>query len=315
MDGQRTPRAVRTVGRTDRSVTKMAQSGTPRDVAVVGAGRMGAGIGLVFASGGARVTFLVRDVRRARDRVASHIDELRELRAIGEDLALHYEVVDSMDDLPECDLIVESVPEDVGLKSALLEPLSKAYPDAIIGTNTSSLPITDLAKSVTRPERFLGTHFWYPPMLMPLVELVPGSDTSADAMDMCEAFLGSCGKVPVRLRQDYPGFLWNRLQVAVLREAKHLVEAGVADPSTVDLVVEQGLARRWAITGPLASAKLGGIPTFEAVGRNLLPLLSDAGSLDGLGDALRDYVTDPAALDRARNAALAETPTSPRRAR
>jgi 3-hydroxybutyryl-CoA dehydrogenase len=143
---------------------------------------------------------------------------------------------------------------------------------------------------------------------MPLVELVPGECTSAAAIDRCATMLEACDKVPVRLQRDYPGFLWNRIQIAVLREAKHLVDAGVADAATVDLVVQQGLARRWSVTGPLASAVLGGLPTFEAVGRNLLPLLSDARDLDGMTAALDGYVPDPVALDRTRNQRLAAMP-------
>ena len=283
----------------------------PGTVAIVGAGRMGAGIGLVFGSAGSDVTFLVRDVARGRARVDAMVAELVGLDVLDPQATLAYDVVDSMAALPQCDLVIESVPEDAAVKAALLAPLSAAQPDAVIGTNTSSLPITDLARAVERPERFVGTHFWYPPMLMPLVELVPGGDTTEQTLDACDEFLRHCGKVPVRLRRDFPGFLWNRLQVAMLREAKHLVEVGVADPATVDLVVEQGLARRWAITGPLASAALGGAATFEAVGRNLLPLLSDRHDLDGLGDLLREYIRDPEALDRKRNERLARTPTGP----
>lgn len=284
---------------------------SPPAVAVVGVGRMGSGIGFALSRTGADLWFLVRDVHRAAATLADAVIGLQKLDWFGEGGPPRYAVVDRVAALPPCYLVVESVPENHSLKAEVLARVSAAQPEAIVGSNTSSLLITDLAASVLRPERFIGMHFWYPPTLMPLVEIIPGEATAEKTVVRCEAVLRSCGKVPLRLRRDYPGFLWNRIQIAVLREAKHLVDQGVADAATVDLVVQHGLARRWAVTGPLASAVLGGLDTFEAVGRNLLPLLSAAESLDGLAELLKSYVADPEALDAYRNERLAAMPGGP----
>lgn len=269
---------------------------------------MGAGIGLGFLRSGAAVTFLARDEARARLRLADAVGRLHAVLREGCPSDAQLDVVTSVEELPICHLVIESIAEDAEAKRELLRELSAAQPHALLGTNTSSLPISELASAVLDPGRFAGTHFWYPPPLMPLVELVPGTETTTDAMDRWATALGAAGWLPVRLRRDVPGFLWNRLQVAVLREAKHLVESGVADARTVDLVVELGLARRWSVTGPLATAALGGITTFETVGRNLLPQLSDAADLAGLATVLAGYVDDADALDRRRNQELSASP-------
>lgn len=275
-------------------------------VTVVGAGLMGAGIGLGFAGHGASVTYLVRDRARAEGRIATLAAELIEIGppAWPSPGAVAYSVETSIGRLPRSELIIESVPEDLGLKVSLLRELCEAQPDALVCSNTSSFPISDLAAHVTRPERVAGMHFWYPPPLMPLVELVPGAMTSTATLDACEQLLRGHGKTPIRLRADNPGFVWNRLTVAVLREAKAIVESGLVSAADVDLIVEQGLARRWSLTGPFASAILGGVRTFETVGRNLLPLLSSADDLEGLAELLDGYVGDPEGLARWRNREL-----------
>lgn len=274
-------------------------------VAVVGTGLMGTGIGLGFAHYGASVTYLVRDRDRAQRVVRKLADEMAAIGIADRDLAEDVSLCTTVDGLPPSDLIIESVPENRALKVALLAELSSAQPRALLCSNTSSLSITDIASGTMRPERVAGMHFWYPPPLMPLVELVPGERTSAGALDLGMELLRSHGKTPIRLTRDIPGFVWNRLVVAVLREAKSLVEQGVVSAREVDLVVEQGLARRWSLTGPFASAVLGGVATFETVGGNLLPRLSTDTDLGGLSLLLDGYVSHPDSLDAWRNRQLA----------
>jgi 3-hydroxybutyryl-CoA dehydrogenase len=211
-----------------------------------------------------------------------------------------------VDELPGSDLIIESIPEQRDLKRALLAELATAQPRALLCTNTSSLGITALAAELHRPKRFAGLHFWYPAPLMPLVELVPGERTEQAALAEIEQIVRQHGKTPIVLARDIPGFVWNRLVVAVLREAASLVEQGVVGPRDIDLVVEHGLARRWSLTGPFASAVLGGVSTFETVGANLLPLLDQRTSLDALTELLAGYVPDRAALSAWRDRRLAE---------
>ena len=280
----------------------------PANAAVIGAGRMGAGIGFVLQRGDFEVWFLVRDRASAANRLDANVNELRELGWWPEGAAPAYQIVTSAEDLPECTLVVESVPEELATKASVLEQVSLLQPNALIGTDTSSIEISRLATSVHDPTRFMGTHFWFPPPLMPLVELIPGPDTAPAALESCAQLLSKCGKSPVALRRDYPGFLWNRLQIALLREAKHLVDEGVASLADVDRVVVDGLARRWQVTGPFASAVLGGVATFEAVGRNLCTELSSAPDLEGLSALLAGYVDDVAAANRRRNEWLAQHP-------
>ena len=127
-------------------------------------------------------------------------------------------------------------------------------------------------------------HYWNPPILMPLVEVVPGDETDASVVAAVCDVLAEIGKHPITVAKDVPGFVWNRLQFALLREAMWLVEKGAASPETVDLVVREGLARRWRHIGPFEAVALGGTETWSRVGANLLPELSNATAIDGLGD-------------------------------
>jgi 3-hydroxybutyryl-CoA dehydrogenase len=274
-------------------------------VVVVGTGLMGAGIGLGFAQHGASVTYLTRRPLQAREAVTRVAGDFLALGIVDKASVDGLAFCGEIDDLPASELVVESIPEDLALKIPLLAELSKAQPDALLCSNTSSLSITSIAVGTVRPDRVAGMHFWYPAPLMPLVELVPGNETSDDCLDRGAQILVDHGKVPIRLQRDFPGFVWNRLVVAVLREAKSLVEQGVVSARDVDLVVEQGLARRWSLTGPFASAVLGGVSTFETVGRNLLPQLSSASDLTGMADMLQDYVENIDELNAWRNQHLA----------
>jgi 3-hydroxybutyryl-CoA dehydrogenase len=278
-------------------------------VSVVGAGLMGAGIGLGFRQHGAEVMYLVngpRGISRADQAVRELAAELVEIGVAERGFADDVRLCASIDELPDSDLVIESVPEQQGLKRALLADLSAAQPTALLCSNTSSLSITALATDIVRPQRFAGMHFWYPAPLMPLVELVPGEHTINETLERAGQILSNHGKTPITLARDIPGFVWNRLVVAVLREAKFLVEQGVVGARELDLVVEHGLARRWSLTGPFASAVLGGVATFETVGANLLPQLDDATELDGLTALLDGYVPDPKALAAWRVRRLAE---------
>jgi 3-hydroxybutyryl-CoA dehydrogenase len=278
-------------------------------VAVVGAGLMGVGIGLGFCQYGAHVTYLVHG-RHARPRaeraVGEAAAELVDLGVAEAGFADRVVYCGVVTELPGCDLIIESIPEQRDLKLAILAELATAQPRALLCTNTSSLGITALGADLHRPQRFAGLHFWYPAPLMPLVELVPGQRTDPTALVEIEQIVRQHGKIPIVLARDIPGFVWNRLVVAVLREAASLVEQGVVSARDIDLVVEHGLARRWSLTGPFASAVLGGVPTFETVGANLLPLLDQRTSLAALTELLAGYVPDRAALSAWRDRRLAE---------
>jgi 3-hydroxybutyryl-CoA dehydrogenase len=254
-------------------------------VLVLGAGLMGAQIGCEYAFGGHGVTLVARDVGRVQARVEAALAtaESRGLVAPGEIAGARARMTIAGDyDTAGWELVVESVPEDLELKATVLRPLAEGSPAAILASNASSLSITALGEKIGAPERTLGTHYWNPPLLMPLVEVVPGG-ASRDTVERVVLTLTELGKRPVLVERDVPGFIWNRLQFALLRECVWLVENGVAAPETVDDVVRNGLARRWRYVGPFQAIALGGVETWNRSGANLVPELSTASRLPDLG--------------------------------
>jgi 3-hydroxybutyryl-CoA dehydrogenase len=178
------------------------------------------------------------------------------------------------------------VPEDLALKGEVVSPIAAYFPDAVIASNTSSLSIGAIGEACGAAERTVGTHYWNPPLLMPLVEIIAGARSTPVAVELARAAVASCGKRPVLVQRDVPGFIWNRLQYALLREALWIVDNGVATPEAVDEVVRFGNARRWEHVGPFAAAALGGIATWQRVAGELFPELSNARDAGDLGRAL-----------------------------
>jgi 3-hydroxybutyryl-CoA dehydrogenase len=211
---------------------------------------MGAQIGCEYALGGHEVTLVARDVGQLERRVADALELVDAYGIAGApavDIARRSIVcVGSLaGDALVCDLAVESLPEDTELKTRLLRTDASGSPDAVLASNTSSIPISALGKAVGVPERVVGTHYLNPPLLMPTVELVSGSDTDPALVSRLHATLLALGKLPIVVRKDVPGFIWNRLQFALVRECVWLVENGVASAEDVDTVMREGLARRW----------------------------------------------------------------------
>ena len=175
------------------------------------------------------------------------------------------------------DLVLETVVEDLEVKRALLariEPWCAA--ETVLATNTSSLRIADVASQLARPERLAGLHFLKPAHLTAVVEVIPGPRTAPGVVDTLTEVAARMGKAPLMVRADAPGFIWNRIQFAVLRECLHMLEAGIADAADIDAAMSDGLAPRWTAAGPLATADLGGLATFALVAGLLQPHLSDA---------------------------------------
>jgi 3-hydroxybutyryl-CoA dehydrogenase len=271
-------------------------------VTIVGAGLMGAQIGCEYALGGHEVTLVARRADSVAARVAAAFALVGEhALATSDDLdaaRARIVVAPSLDgDASVCDLAVESVPEELELKAELLASVAAASPAAILASNTSSIPITTLGDAVGEPARVVGTHYLNPPLLMPPVELVAGQQTDPGVVDTLRRVLVALGKQPVVVRRDVPGFVWNRLQFALLRECAWLVDAGVAAAEDVDRVVREGLARRWRRVGPFAAIGLGGVDTWNRTAANIVPELSGAAEL---GDLARFAEADPAELERLR---------------
>ncbi|MGE5408062.1 MAG: 3-hydroxyacyl-CoA dehydrogenase family protein [Syntrophothermus sp.] len=282
---------------------------SPGSVAILGTGLMGAQIAAEYALGGWSVTCLSRHPLAAEARVEEALGLVRRERLAAAE-ALHeaparIDFRTAEDELGPCELIVESLPEDLGLKSDVLGAVASRQPRALIATNTSSISIPELAAAASVAGRIVGTHYWNPPLLMPLVEIVAAEGTPGDRLDLVEAILAGLGKRPVRLRREVPGLLWNRLQAAVLRECLWLVEQGAASPQALDEVMRDGLARRWRLTGPFETVGLGGASTFDAIARNLFPALSDAASCEGFGAYVPTEPAELRALRERRDEALA----------
>jgi 3-hydroxybutyryl-CoA dehydrogenase len=274
-------------------------------VLVVGAGLMGAQIGCEYALGGHEVMLVARRPARARERAEAALRSSRELALFSEQRTAAAAKRMSFTDqtTTACDLAVESLPEDLSLKSELLREVARRSPQAVIASNTSSLSIAELGDAIGAPERTVGTHYWNPPLLMPLVELVAGS-ADAEVVTFVHDALAALGKRPVLVEREVPGFLWNRLQTALVRESVWLVEQGAASPETVDEVIRHGLARRYRHVGLFQAIALGGVETWNRAAANLLPTLSDTRTLADLGRFARD--ADLAEVATRRDRALAE---------
>ena len=234
----------------------------PREVAVVGAGTMGAGIARVFADAGAAV--------RLNARREASLDAARERagNAVGM-------TTDLDEALAGADLVVETIVEEVEPKRAVLARGEEvAAPDAILATNTSSLSLAEVGRDLKHPERFAGLHFLNPPELVEVVEIVGGDRTSPETLATLSGWVEELGKAPVVVSLDVPGFVINRLQYALLREAYALVDAGVCTFEDVDRALTHGLGARWAAIGPFETMDLAGLDVHAAVAANLWPELA-----------------------------------------
>jgi len=268
----------------------------PRSVVCVGAGTMGAGMALAFALGGSAATMVARrqaTLDTAWRRIEQSVGLMTaagRLRDADTDAVLgRITATTDLDDAElTADLVIEMVAEDVAAKRELyrvIEPL--LGPGTILATCTSSLPLAELAAGLARPGQFIGYHWFNPPELVDLVEIVPAKQTAATVTDLVMAFTLAIGKQPVRVAADVPGFIANRLQYALIREAYSLVETGVCTPAEVDLVVTTGLGPRWTVIGPFLSVDLAGLDVHQAVVQQLFPRLSTAADVPPLLAALR----------------------------
>lgn len=244
----------------------------PDRVVIFGAGTMGTRIALCFARAGVIVTATARrdeTLRAAAAAITSAVagseDALARIRLTKE----------ADDDLGKADLVIETIREDIEDKKALLRHIGALVrPDAIVTTNTSSLDLAALAQAVPGSARFAGLHWFNPADLVELVEVVPAPGTAPDTVASLRAWMAALGKTPVVLGHAVPGFVANRLQYALLREAYELVRAGVCTWADADSVVTAGLAPRWTAVGPFQSMDLAGLDVHLAVARALFPILA-----------------------------------------
>ena len=252
-------------------------------VAVIGAGTMGPGIADMFARAGCRVHLVdlsdaLLDQAMARLRLGQQaLVEAGLLRPRDADAAVSR--VTMTTDLSEaCDgseFLLEAVTEDLALKQELLAACDRLCPrETVLATNTSGLSVTAIAGATGRSDRVGGMHFWNPPHLIPLVEVIRADTTSDDTAELLKSVALRLGKKPIEVRRDIPGFVGNRLQFAVVREALHLLEEGVASAEDIDTAMTAGPGLRYSFLGPLRTADLGGLDVFRAISSYLFARLS-----------------------------------------
>ncbi|MEO1705010.1 MAG: 3-hydroxyacyl-CoA dehydrogenase NAD-binding domain-containing protein [Pseudomonadota bacterium] len=242
-------------------------------IAIIGAGLMGHGIALTFA----RARHEVRLTDPVAESLASAPARIRDsLHALGEKdiegcLARVACVATLPDAVAEADFVIEAAPEKLPLKRDIFAQIEAHAPrDAVLASNTSVIQITKIMDGLTHPERALGTHWWNPPHMIPLVEVVKTEWTSEDAATSIFDLLKDAGKTPVMVEKDVPGFIGNRLQHALWREAISLVENGICDAEAVDTVIKSSFGRRLAVLGPLENADLVGTDLTLDIHENVL---------------------------------------------
>ena len=244
-------------------------------IAVIGGGMMGHGIALTFARHDYQVTIYDPDSATIKTLVQRISDSLHALGETDENVAASLARITVSESLSDCvssaDIVFEAAPEKLPLKQKIFAEIEAAAPaHCILASNTSVILITSIMGELADKSRALGTHWWNPPHMIPLVEVIRTQWTDNAAMDKVMNLLQNVGKRPVRVEKDVPGFIGNRLQHALWREAISLVENGICSAAAVDEVVKSSFGRRLAVLGPLANADLVGTDLTLDIHNNVL---------------------------------------------
>lgn len=250
-------------------------------IAVLGGGTMGSGIARFFSGQGLYVTLFDPNPAALSNAKKKLIASGNGDADIVSAAVIEY-TTDAGQAVKEADLVIETAPEDLSIKRQLYKSISPFLKNkAIVASNTSSFSLEELSADQPFASRMIIMHFFNPAHLVPLVEIVAGQ-TTPELGQLIADFLQNCGKKPVVLKKDIYGFIANRLQAAVVREACFLVEQGIADPSQIDSAMKDGLGIRWVLNGPFEIADFGGLDIWEKVLNNLLPLLDNSQQASGL---------------------------------
>lgn len=271
----------------------------PRDArpAVVGAGTMGRNIAVATATGGRSVALFDIDddaLADAETEIGSTLRTLADRGVTNDDASVVHDRITYTADLEsavgEAPLIIEAVTEDRDVKAAVYEDIERHAPaSATLASNTSSLSITELAESVSRPERFCGMHWFHPAHIVPVVEVIYGERTTDGTVEAATAFLESIEKDPVIVERDVPGFIANRIQSAMAREVWSLLEAGVASPEDIDRAIKGTFGFRLPTLGVLEKTDHAGLDVHHKV---LSELLEEIDRRSEPPDVLSDLVAE-----------------------
>ncbi|MFT3987548.1 3-hydroxyacyl-CoA dehydrogenase family protein [Aestuariivirga sp.] len=249
-------------------------------VAVIGNGIIGHGIAQIFASAGKRVIMVGRNeasLAAAMEKIRASLGDFAQHGLVKEadipTIAARITPTTRLEDAAPAQLVIEAVTEDLALKHELFGKLDAICPPPAVLGSSSGQPASVLVQNVKHRARVIATHFWYPPQLIPLVEVCAGPETSPDVTRWVCDQLKAAGKAPAVIDREIPGFIGNRLQFAMLREAWALWASGAASAEAIDTVVKNSFGRRVGITGPLESADAGGLFTMYHFGASLMPHL------------------------------------------
>lgn len=249
-------------------------------VTVLGGGLMGSGIAQIFAARGVEVTIydIDADAWTAPETIRSNLQRMQANDATIEEVVSRVAFCDCLaQSVQGAQIVFECVPEQLALKQQLFRELDALCPpETILASNTSVISISEIARDVIHKQRVLGTHFWNPAFLIPLVEVIRTRWTNDTLFERTFDILAWAGKRPVRVNKDVPGFLVNRLQHALWREAIYLVEQGIADARTVDEGIRYGFGIRLPTLGPLENADMVGTDLTLAIHEYIFPHLNNA---------------------------------------
>ena len=250
-----------------------------KQVTLVGAGMIGYTLALHFAKAGYQVSLYSRTQQtldKAIEGIKSNLTALlqgqADIEGEIERIISRIKRTRNLDEaIAKAPIVIESAAENLEIKQELFKELDQMCPkDTILATNTSVISITEIASKSKNRNRIVGTHFWFPAHLIPLVEVVKGKDTSDETMEITYQFMKKAGKHPIKCLKDVPGFVANRLQHALAREAISIVEHGIADAATVDEAVMNSFGIRLAVRGPIEGADMAGLDLMLAIHNTVL---------------------------------------------
>ena len=263
-----------------------------RRAAVIGTGTMGPGMGAVLARAGIETTLYdvsteaLERAKAASELAAAVLDRLDAVKEDGGSLRFETELEAALDG---SDLVLEAVPEKLELKQEVFPRFEDVVaPEAVLASNTSGIPITKIASVCRHPERVVGLHWSNPPHLIPMIEVIPGEQTSQDTVDAASELVRRIGYHPV-VEKEVAGFVENRILYAILRECLDLVDRGIIDPQGLDLNVRWGIGYKLAVIGPMELLDMAGLDIYNAVGSYLNPDLSTSGEVSS---TIRDLIDE-----------------------
>jgi 3-hydroxybutyryl-CoA dehydrogenase/5-formyl-3-hydroxy-2-methylpyridine 4-carboxylate dehydrogenase len=260
-------------------------------VAIMGTGTMGPGMGAVLARAGMAVRLYdtrpeAIEAARGMVDVATGVLERLETPDRGGSVAFATDVAEALEGV---DAVIEAVPEKLELKKQVFAEYERHVgPDILLASNTSGIPITQIAADLEHPERVVGTHWSNPPHLIPMIEVIPGERTSAATIDAAVEMIEAVGYLPSRLKKEVPGFVENRILYAIMRECLALVDAGVVDLDELDTNVKWGIGYKLAVIPPMQLLDMAGLDIYTAVASYLNQDLSNE---QGISSTITDLTS------------------------